>query len=107
MAWPTLIALDMVSKHIQRKLQEKSERHTEELRRLGLLAAKVELPPNVHVLPSTPQFLGMNSILQDPATEQVDFVFYFDRLAAILIEKSVFHSEMTRPPVLMSNCLGP
>lgn len=82
-----LTKVDMVVKHIQRKLQEKSERHTEELRRLGLLAAKVELPSNVHVLPSTPQFLGMNSILQDPATENVDFVFYFDRLSAILIEK--------------------
>lgn len=77
----------MVVKHIQRKLQEKSEHHTEELRKLGLLAAKVELPPNVHVLPATPQMVGMNTILQDPKTEHVDFVFYFDRLASILIER--------------------
>lgn len=79
----------MVVKHIQRKLQEKSAQHTETLRRLGLLAAKVELPANVHVLPSNPQFLGMNTILQNPETEQVDFVFYFDRLASILIETYV------------------
>lgn len=79
--------LDMVVKHIQRKLQEKSEQHTEELRKLGFLAAEVELPPNVHVMPSTPQFLGMNTILQNPATEHVEFVFYFDRLASLLIEK--------------------
>jgi uridine kinase len=79
----------MVVKHIQRKLQDKSEKHTEALRKLGLLAAKVELPPNVHVMPTTPQFVGMNTALQDPATEHVDFVFYFDRLASILIEKSV------------------
>lgn len=79
----------MVVKHIQRKLQDKSERHTEALRNLGLLAAKVELPANVHVMPSTPQFVGMNTVLQDPATEHVDFVFYFDRLASILIEKFV------------------
>ncbi|KAJ5101566.1 Uridine kinase [Penicillium alfredii] len=59
--------------HIQRKLQEKSEQHTEELRKLGFLAAEVELPPNVHVMPSTPQFLGMNTILQNPATEHVEF----------------------------------
>jgi uridine kinase len=86
----------MVSKHIQRKLQEKSEKHTEELRKLGLIAAKVELPPNVHVLPSTPQFLGMNTILQNPDTQQDDFVFYFDRLSSILIEKYVFFCIVCR-----------
>jgi uridine kinase len=75
----------MVVKHIQRKLQDKSEKHTEALRKLGLLAAKVELPANVHIMPTTPQFVGMNTVLQDPATEHVDFV----RLASILIEKSV------------------
>lgn len=83
----TLIDLDMVVKHIQRKLQEKSDNHTEALRKLGLVAAEVELPPNVHVLPSTPQFIGMNTILQTPETEQEDFIFYFDRLVSILIEK--------------------
>lgn len=79
----------MVVKHIQRKLQEKSEAHTKELHRLGLIAAKVELPPNVHVLPATPQIVGMNTILQNPETEEVDFVFYFDRLASILIERYI------------------
>ncbi|KAJ5264187.1 hypothetical protein N7505_008108 [Penicillium chrysogenum] len=82
-------AIDMVVNHIQRKLQEKSDNHTEELRKLGLVAAEVELPLNVHVLPSTPQFVGMNTILQNPETEQEDFIFYFDRLVSILIEKAL------------------
>ncbi|KAJ5962282.1 hypothetical protein N7501_007223 [Penicillium viridicatum] len=82
-------AIDMVVKHIQRKLQEKSDNHTEALRKLGLIAAAVELPSNVHVLPSTPQFVGMNTILQNPETEQEDFIFYFDRLVSILIEKAL------------------
>jgi uridine kinase len=82
-----LIGLDMVVKHIQRKLQDKSEKHSEELHRLGLIATKVELPSNVHVLPSTPQLVGMNTILQSLETEQEDFIFYFDRLASILIER--------------------
>ncbi|KAJ5670097.1 Uridine kinase [Penicillium maclennaniae] len=82
-------AIDMVVKHVQRKLQEKSEKHTEALRNLGLIAAKVDLPENVHVLPATPQFQGMNTILQSPETEEVDFVFYFDRLASILIKKAL------------------
>ncbi|CAG7955003.1 unnamed protein product [Penicillium salamii] len=83
------LSVDMVVKHIQRKLQEKSENHTEELHRLGLIAAKVDLPDNVHVLPSTPQFVGMNTILQNPKSDQEDFVFYFDRLASILIERAL------------------
>lgn len=82
----------MVVKHIQRKLQEKSQHHSEELHKLGLIAAKVELPSNVHVLPSTPQFIGMNTILQNPESEKEDFVFYFDRLASILIERYVLFS---------------
>ncbi|CAI7650977.1 unnamed protein product [Penicillium viridicatum] len=82
-------AIDMVVKHIQRKLQEKSDKHTEALRKLGLVAAAVELPSNVHVLPSTPQFVGMNTILQNPETEQEDFIFYFDRLVSILIERAL------------------
>ncbi|KAJ5205716.1 hypothetical protein N7491_003657 [Penicillium cf. griseofulvum] len=82
-------AIDMVVKHIQRKLEEKSNNHTEALRNLGLIAAEVELPSNVHVLPSTPQFIGMNTILQTPETEQEDYIFYFDRLVSILIEKAL------------------
>lgn len=93
---PMLMSSDMVVQHIRRKLQEKSELHTDTLRRLGLLAAKVELPANVHVLPSNPQIVGMNTILQNPETEQVDFVFYFDRLASILIEKSVSFFPISR-----------
>jgi uridine kinase len=84
----------MVVKHIQRKLQEKSEKHSEELHRLGLIAAEVELPSNVHVLPSTPQLVGMNTILQNPESEQEDFIFYFDRLASILIERYPFTTKL-------------
>ena len=77
----------MVVKHIQRKLQEKSERHSDNLHNLGLIALDGELSPYVQVMPPTPQFLGMSTVLQDPSTDYVDFVFYFDRLAGLLIEK--------------------
>lgn len=77
----------MVVQHIQRKLDDKSEKHNAELTRLGLIASEEQLSSNVLMMPQTSQFVGMNTILQDPATEQVDFVFYFDRLAALLIEK--------------------
>ncbi|GAB1202838.1 hypothetical protein APSETT445_001461 [Aspergillus pseudonomiae] len=81
--------LDMVVKHIQRKLDEKSEKHRAELDQLRKIASELQLSPNVMVMPSTSQFVGMNTILQDPKTEQVDFVFYFDRLASLLIEKAL------------------
>lgn len=77
----------MVVKHIQRKLQEKSEKHSENLYTLGAIASEEKLSPNVRVMPPSSQFLGMNTILQDPSTDHVDFVFYFDRLASLLIEK--------------------
>lgn len=77
----------MVVEHIRRRLQEKSEKHTADLKQLQALAAEKELSPNIVVVKETPQLLGMNTILQDPATEQVDFVFYFDRLASLLIER--------------------
>jgi uridine kinase len=77
----------MVVKHIQRKLQEKSEKHSANLYTLGAIASEEKLSPNVHVMPPTSQFVGMNTILEDPETSHIDFVFYFDRLASLLIEK--------------------
>lgn len=77
----------MVVKHIQRRLQEKSEKHNADLETLRKLASEEKLSSNVILMEPTPQFVGMNTILQDPSTEQVDFVFYFDRLASLLIER--------------------
>lgn len=78
---------DLVVKHIQMKLGEKSHKHSADLQKLGLIALEERLSDNVHMMAETPQFIGMSTVLQDPATEQVDFVFYFDRLACMLIEK--------------------
>lgn len=74
------------------KLDEKSKKHSADLQHLGLIALEHDLSQNVHMMAQTSQFVGMNTILQDPATEQVDFVFYFDRLACMLIEKYVLSS---------------
>lgn len=79
----------MVVKHIQRTLREKSENHNQMLQKLGKLVEAVPLSANVLVMEQTTQIVGLNTILQNPQTEQVDFVFYFDRLAAILIERYV------------------
>ncbi|ODH44806.1 uridine kinase [Paracoccidioides brasiliensis] len=85
----TAIESDLVVKHIQRNLREKSEAHNLELQKLGKLVEEQPLSSNVLVMKQTPQFVGINTILQDPLTEQVDFVFYFDRLACIMIERAL------------------
>ncbi|KAI5301769.1 Uridine kinase, partial [Ascosphaera atra] len=82
-------AIDMVVKHIQRILQEKSHAHEQELRRLGKLVEEEPLSKNVIMMERTPQVEGMNTILQDSMTEQVDFVFYFNRLAGVLITSAL------------------
>ncbi|KAL5048464.1 uridine kinase family-domain-containing protein [Aspergillus fruticulosus] len=86
-------AIGMVVQHIQRMLEEKSEKHSATLQELRRIAFEEQLSPNVIMMPQTPQSIGMNTILQNPETEQVDFVFYFDRLAALLIEKALDYTS--------------
>ncbi|KAJ9216033.1 hypothetical protein DTO166G4_2277 [Paecilomyces variotii] len=86
-------AIDMVVKHIQRCLQEKSDKHNADLMKLSVLASTEKFSSNVKIMAPTPQSVGMNTILQDPSTEQVDFVFYFDRLASLLIEKALDYTD--------------
>ncbi|KAL4754477.1 uridine kinase family-domain-containing protein [Aspergillus terricola var. indicus] len=86
-------AIGMVVQHIQRMLEEKSEKHSATLQELRRITFEEQLSPNVIMMPQTPQSIGMNTILQNPETEQVDFVFYFDRLAALLIEKALDYTS--------------
>ena len=83
------VAIDMIVKHIQRTLAEKSKMHTEALHRLGQEVEDEPLSPNVLLVEQTKQFVGMSTILQNPPTDDVDFVFYFDRTATLLIERQV------------------
>lgn len=81
------VAIDMVVKHVQRLLQEKSRKHQEDLKRLGEQVEDEPLSPNVLVMEQTKQILGMSTIIQNSMTETVDFIFYFDRLSALLVER--------------------
>ncbi len=80
----------MVVKHIQRVLAEKSNKHQEELQRLGKQVMDEPISPNALLLKETPQIVGMNTIILNPETTEVDFIFYFDRMATVLVEKWVF-----------------
>lgn len=77
----------MVVKHVQRLLQEKSRKHQDDLKRLGEQVEDELLSPNVLVMEQTKQILGMSTIIQNPMTQTVDFIFYFDRLSTLLVER--------------------
>ncbi len=89
------VAINMVVQHIQRTLKEKSQRHQDELRRLGEHTEDEALSSNVLVLPTTPQIKGVNTILQDPMTDEVDFIFVFDRLSSLLVERALENQQFT------------
>lgn len=48
-----------------------------------------ELPPNVHVLPQTPQLRALLTIVHDLSVSGEDFVFTVDRLSTLVMEESM------------------
>lgn len=81
------VAIDIVVGHVKRTLKEKSRKHQEELQRLGKQAEDEPLSENVLLLEQTREIMGMNTVIQNPITTEVDFIFYFDRLSSLLIER--------------------
>lgn len=79
----------MVTQYIERKLVEKSTHHRAALKSLETGHDREPLSERVVVLKETPQIRGMATILQDIDTSSEDFIFYFDRLSALLIEEYV------------------
>jgi uridine kinase len=80
--------IEMVSERITKTLKSKSRMHQNELERLGKDAENDPLSKNVIVLEPKPQIVGINSLLVTPATDRTNFIFYFDRLAALLVERA-------------------
>lgn len=80
-------AIELMIKHIQNKLTLKSELHLKRLKALGL-SNKKDLCSlsNLKLLPRNNHTAGIHSILLDAHTERSDFIFYFDRIATLLIE---------------------
>ncbi|EXJ55624.1 uridine kinase [Cladophialophora yegresii CBS 114405] len=83
------MAIQMIVNQTRQILKEKSIKHNAELERLGQQVDIYKLPENVIVLGGTPQITAVSTILRNPITDQVDFIFYFDRLTALLIEKAL------------------
>ncbi|KAF2738997.1 uridine-cytidine kinase 2 [Polyplosphaeria fusca] len=83
------VAISMVSDQIQKTLNHKSAQHQLELRRLGKIAEDSPLSKNAIVLKQTNQIRGVHTLLMDPDTPREEYIFYFDRMVALLIEKAV------------------
>lgn len=81
------VAIDMVVQHVRRTLRKKSDKHQAELRKLGEEFEDEPISEKVLLLHETPQISAMNTILRNPFTTDVDFIFYFDRLATLLVER--------------------
>lgn len=77
----------MMVQFVEKKLFEKSRHHREALSRLEAAAKETPLSDRVVILSDTPQLKFMNTILQDIDTGAEDFIFYFDRLASLVLEQ--------------------
>ena len=83
------MAIAMIVNQVRRILKEKSGRHNAELARLGKQVEDEPLSPNIILMERTPQMKGMATILRSPHTSQVEFAFYLDRIASLLVEKAL------------------
>ncbi|KAI1004088.1 Uridine-cytidine kinase-like 1 [Podosphaera aphanis] len=93
------VAILMVTQFIEQKLLEKSTTHRAELKMLGQSSDKHSLSDTVLVVKDTPQLQAMNTIIQDKSTPAEDFIFYFDRIATLLIEYALSNSSFKRKVV--------
>jgi uridine kinase len=106
------MAITMVVNQIRQLLEEKSARHNDDLERLGRQVEDEPFSSHIEFMDLKPQVEAMSTILRNPATEQVDFVFYMDRLAALLVEKALDNhhflpAQVTTPQNVLYNGLRP
>ncbi|KAK1751980.1 hypothetical protein QBC47DRAFT_416474 [Echria macrotheca] len=83
------VAMSMVVQFIEQKLLEKSTHHRAALTNLEIGAQSEPLSKSISVMPQTSQLRGMNTIIRDIDTSSEDFIFYFDRFTALLVEQAL------------------
>lgn len=79
-------AIELMIKHIQKQLALKSSVHLQRLKSLGRSVVPLSHLGNLAVLPHTSHTAGIHSMLFSRETDRGDFIFYFDRIAHLLIE---------------------
>ncbi|CAL9728585.1 uridine kinase [Monosporozyma unispora] len=81
------IAIKLLVDHINAKLEKKSLEHVKELIQLGNVhdIQSLENHPYIHILPKTNQVKAIITMLLDKNTGLDDYIFYFDRIATLLL----------------------
>lgn len=83
------VAISMIVSQIRHTLKEKSLQHSAMLEKLGQQVENLPLSQNVHLLEHSIQMRGIATIIANALTDREEFIFYMDRLAALLIEKAL------------------
>lgn len=83
-------AIELMLKHIKKQLAIKSTLHLSRLKALGHgMTLDVARLRNLKLLPANNHTAGIHSILFDASTDRTDFIFYFDRMANLLVETAL------------------
>lgn len=91
-------AIELMIKHIQKQLSIKSSVHLRRLKSLGL-GSKFPLGSfkQLKVLPLTTHTRGIHLMLFSEKTDRTDFIFYFDRVANLLVELALEQLKVFAP----------
>ncbi|CAN6644301.1 uridine kinase [Trichomonascus vanleenenianus] len=92
-----VVAINMIANHIQRQLAGKSSQHVSDLLRLGKDGDSPDISKVVSVLNQTPQVKGIHTILMDQQSSRDDFIFYFDRIASLLVSRALDELDTYTP----------
>ncbi|KAG9284398.1 hypothetical protein G9A89_023655 [Geosiphon pyriformis] len=81
-----LVAIDLITKHIQRQLHERKLSFRWDLAKIE---CDGEIPENVIVLEKTPQLSSIHTTIRDRSTQRDNFIFYAERLATLVVERGL------------------
>ncbi|KAF5367365.1 hypothetical protein D9758_003738 [Tetrapyrgos nigripes] len=88
------VAIELISTHVRRQLQERSNAFRRKLAVPRLYSPGLSPLPGdeelrLEILPSTSQVQGILTILRSTDTVRQDLIFFFDRMATLLVENAM------------------
>lgn len=90
-----VVAVELLSKHIARQLDDRGFSLRSRLLEFSAEAARQaaegrrELPSNVSVLRATPQLKFIHTMVRDQQTPRDEFIFFADRLVRLVVERGM------------------
>ncbi|KAJ1674321.1 Uridine kinase, partial [Spiromyces aspiralis] len=97
------VAIDLITKHIQRQLNER-ELFKLKMSLVSRFSNYTTLPDSLIIMRETPQIKAIHTIIRDKTTPRADFVFYSDRVSRLVIERGL--EELPFSPVDVVTPLG-